>query len=302
MTSRITLNQLRILAAVAETGSVTKASTAVFLTQPAVSTSMKLLEEHFGTALLEIINKKAHLTQAGQAVYEAHRHIKEELEMLEQTIADIKGCLQGVLNIAMVSTAKFFVPHIVGEFMKEHPKIETKQKILNRHDVLFALQNNHCDFAIMSQLPGNIPFITHRIAENPLVMIASPENPLCKKQRIEVKDLVEEKCIVREQGSGIRQSIEALFSKKNLVPTIAMELSSTEAIKQMVIANIGIGIVPKLSLKTELELGKLKILNVVGTPITEHWHVVYLKNKKLPPLVKKFIEYLLTHNEAYTAC
>jgi LysR family transcriptional regulator, low CO2-responsive transcriptional regulator len=302
VSSRITLNQLNILAAVAKTGSITKASEAVFLTQPAVSSSMKLLEQHFETPLFEAINKRTQLTQAGQAIYESYQHIKHEINLLEETVADIKGCIKGSLNIAMVSTAKFFVPHVVGDFIKEHPKLETKLQILNRRDVLKTIQNNECDLAILSQLPNNIPFVSQAIAKNPLVMISSPENSLCKKKKISVEELMDQKCIVREKGSGIRHSIEELFAKKNLTPNIAMELSSTEAIKQMVIANIGIGIVPKLSLKTELELEKLKILDVTGTPIQEHWHVVYLKNKKQSPLLTRFIEFLVNNNKPYTEC
>lgn len=302
MANRITLNQLHILSAVAKTGSITKAGEAVFLTQPAVSINIKLLEEYFETPLIEIINKRSKLTEAGKAVCSAYQAIKSELTTLDMTVSEIRGCIKGTLKIAMVSTAKFFIPYIVGDFISLHSKIETKLKILNRQDVINIVKKNECDFAILSQIPKRVPFTIKRFAENPLVIIASPENSVCKQPAIELKSLIKEKWIVREEGSGIRQSIENLFRKKKLTPNIAMEVSSTEAIKQMVMANIGIGLVPKLSLKAELKLDKIKVLNVTETPIKEHWHIAHLKNKKLSPLAKKFIQHLISNNQTYTSC
>jgi DNA-binding transcriptional LysR family regulator len=292
MSRKISLNQLDAFNAVVRLQGITAAAGELHLTQPAISISIKHLEAHFETPLLEMVNKKITPTAAGRILFRYTQTIKATLNDLDASMAHHNGEIQGDLTIAMVSTAKYFIPNLLSEFLKDTPKVNPKLFVLNRQDVLHMIEENSCDFAVMSQVPTQPMLVKKNFCQNPLVMIAAPKHPLAKKQKITIEQLKTENLIVREEGAGIRASVEALFKKQKINPNIKMELSSTEAIKKIVSANMGIGLVPRMSISHELESKRLCILNVDNTPINEKWHFVHAKGKKLTPLALAFMQHV----------
>lgn len=292
MSKSPTFQQLKVLATVAEQQNMTKASQLLNVTQPALSTSIKQLEKYYQTPLIEVVNKKIFLTQAGTLAYETFQEVKKSIEHLEMGITKLKGDLRGTLTIAMVSTAKFFIPNIVGDFLKLHPKTKPKIIVQNRHEVLQTLKDNQCDLAILSQIPETMHMVTQKLAKNPLVIISAKNHTLAKEKKIPIERLMQETLITREQGAGIRDALEKLIHKAGFEPDFAMSLNSTEAIKKTVSAQIGISMVPLLSLQDELQLDKISVLDVLGTPINHYWYTVYPKGKKLSPIAEQFIEFL----------
>ena len=285
----ITLHQLNVLKAVKTHRSITIAAQMLHITQPAVSNILKQLELNYGHALTETIGKKVFLTAVGERLVEAANTINQALEQAASDINALHGKLSGTMTVAIVSTAKYFVPKLLGEFRKQHPSIKIKLTVCNRHDAIQMLKNNSSDFVIMSQPPNNMPITSQVLYEDQLVVVASPEMKL-KTNNIKLKDLIDEDWIVREPGSGTRIVMKKLFKQNKMAPNIAMEVGSNESIKQLIMANMGISIVSRHSIEFERDF--IKIVPVVDFPLKHPWYLVMNKGKRISPVVGEFLHFV----------
>lgn len=285
-------HRLNVFAAVAELKSITAASKKLHMTQPAVSIQVRQLEEYYGLPLIEIIGKKIHLTEAGKKIHSAYHKIAENIELLNMEVSQLKGDLKGTLRIAVVSTAKYFIPKILGEFNRDYPHIDIQLKVANRQEIVDRLEKNLDDLVILSQVPKKMPIVAEQFLEDSLVIVAPPGHLLTKKKKIDIKTLANEHFIIRESGSGTRMVMERLLRKYHLHPNIIMELGSSSAIKQAVMAGFGISMVSHMSIQNELALKKLFILDIKHFPVKHPWYVVYSKGKVLSPATKNFLRLL----------
>lgn len=286
-----TLHQLDVFAEVAKQKSMTKASEKLFMSQPAVSIQVKKLQDHFGINLFEVIGKELFLTEAGKELYYAQKSIKKELNNLEMTLSEMKGMLKGTLNIAVVSTAKYFMPYILGAYRSKYENIRISLKVTDRNEVKDLLRNNLCDLAVFSELPDELDLESVDFLSNQLMMASSPHHPLAKQKDIDFKILGKYAFLIREPGSGTRLVMQRLFDQYNISPNIVMELGTNEAVKQAIMAGIGISLISKYSLTLEQELGKISVLDVKDLPYKNNWKMVYPKGKRLSPAAQNFIEF-----------
>jgi DNA-binding transcriptional LysR family regulator len=288
-----TLQQLRLFEAVARHRSYTRAAEELHLTQPAVHIQVKRLEESMGLQLIGQARKKLLLTRAGEEVYEAALAVTTRLQALADTLTDMKGKVAGPLKVAVVTSAKFFMPHFLGRFVQEYPEVQPQLTVTNRARVLERLANNLDDFVVLGQTPDNLDLVAHPFLENPLVLAAHPDHPLVRKKSIPLERLANERFLFREPGSGTRGITERLFAEQGLQPRPYMELGSGEAIKQAIMANLGISIVPLGSLDLELEAKRIAILDVRGFPMRRMWHAAHLGGKQLGLTAATFLDYLV---------
>jgi len=291
---KATLQQLRLFDAVARHGSYTRAAEAIHLTQPAVSIQIKRLEETLGVALFEQMGKRIYLTAASRELYATCREVFERLGAFEGKLDELRGEIAGPLNLAAVTTAKYFLPHYLGAFLRRYPNVTPQLKVSNRARILERLENNEDDIYVMATLPDRSDIEVHPFLKDELVMFAHPDHPLAKKRRIPVSRLTRERLISREAGSGIRMTFERMLRDKGVTIEPYMELGSGEAIKQAVMSGIGIGVLSNLSLRLELESGRLVLLPIEGLPLPRHWYAVHRSTKHLTPTALKFIEFLQT--------
>lgn len=288
-----TLHQLQIFAKVAEYKSMTKAAEALDMSQPSVSIQMKKLEEHMGLELFEVIGKQLYLTEAGRSLWVTQKRLSQELDHLDMTFDKLKGSTTGSLHIAAVSTAKYIMPYILGSFRKPHQDIAISMNVSNRAEVIEELRSNACDFAVFTQLPDDLELDTLEFIDHPLVLAAPPEHPLIG-QSLQWEDLKDENFIYREKGSGTRMMMEKLMSKHKIPLQPVMELSTNEAVKQAIMAGIGISLISEVSLTLERELGYIAELEVCGLPLHTSWKLVHLKDKQLSPLAQTFKQFIST--------
>jgi DNA-binding transcriptional LysR family regulator len=291
-----TLHQLYVFGMVARLKSITRASEELHMTQPAVSIQIKQLQNAIDVPLIEIIGRKLYLTEAGEYLYDLYETVYNELETFEAQISQLKGGLKGSLTISAASTAKYFLPYLLGEFQRRYPRIEISLKVTNRDEVLQHLRNNEYNLAILTQVPddesiGAIPFLDNR-----LQMCAPYDHPLANKKNLMIDDLKDEAFIYRELGSGTRMVMEDYLKKHDINTHPTMELGTNEAIKQAIMAGIGISLISELSLQTDCIMDRIKILNVKDFPILTRWHVVYRKDKRLSPVTQNFIAFLQEEN------
>lgn len=294
---RATLQQLRLFEAVASHGSFTRAAEAVHLTQPAISIQIKRLEEGLGVSLFEQMGKKIYLTAAGKALYATCQDLFGRLAAFEGELDELRGEVAGPLNLAAVTTAKYFLPHYLGAFLRRYPKVLPQLKASNRARIIERMSANEDDIYIMATLPDSIDIEVHPFLKDELVFFSHPDHPLAGQKKIPLEQLLRERIIAREPGSGIRMTFERLLAEKEITIVPYMELGSGEAIKQAVMSGIGLAMLSTFSLRLELETKRLVLLDVEGLPIKRNWYAVHRRGKHLTPAALKFIEFLQRMDE-----
>lgn len=289
----VSLRQLQIFEAVARSLSYTRAAEELHLTQPAVFTQIKQLEESVALPLLERIGKRLHLTDAGREVLATSRDMLGGLERLEMRLADMQGLKKGKLRIAIVTTAKYLIPRLLGEFCTRYPGIEAALTVTNREKLLARLADNVDDLVVLGAPPEHLDVVATPIAENPLVVVARHDHPLADKKKISLKRLATESFILREPGSGTRLATERHFAQHGIVPRVRMELGSNEAIKQAIAGGLGVSVLSSHTLALDGERGPLQVLDVAGFPLHRQWYVAYPRGKNLSAVAEAFLAHLL---------
>jgi DNA-binding transcriptional LysR family regulator len=284
----ITFRQLKLFLALAETGSVSAAARAMHVTQPTASMQLNEVTQSIGIPLFEVISKKVHLTDMGLELAQTAREIVQTWEAFEQSVDSVKGLARGKLRVAVVSTAKYFIPRLIGSFCKKYPDIDVSLEILNRDGVVQRMRDNLDDLYIMSQPPIDLDLSDEIFMANPLVLIAASRSILVKQGGIELKSLGDQRFILREQGSGTRMGVDQYFKKNKFRPNIRMELGSNEAIKEAVAGGLGIGIVSRHSLHGQQKEHGVAVVDLSGFPILSNWHIVHPSSKKLSPIATEF--------------
>jgi len=291
MMKQATLHQLQILEAIARHGSFTRAAEELELTQPTVSQQIKRLTQIIGMPLFEQLGKQIYLTAAGDRVLAASAIISEKFAALEIAIDELKGLKQGRINLVASTTAKYFVPRLLGTFRRKHPDIELALHITNQEGVLARLARNQDDLYFTGRPPSDLDIELRPILENPLVVVAPSNHPLAGKTNIPLKQLATEPFIFREAGSGTRSVVENFLAENRVSVEVLIELSSNEAIKQAIAGGLGISVLSQHSLDLENPNGLLTILNVEGFPIQRHWYVIYPTGKQLSVAAQTFLDF-----------
>jgi len=288
-----TLHQLKVFEAAARHSSFTRAAEELFLTQPTVSMQVKQLTKAVGLPLFEQVGKRLYLTEAGQELFATCREIFEQLSQFEMKVADLKGLKQGQLRLAVITTAKYFIPRLLGPFCQLYPGIDISLQVTNHSGILERLKENLDDLYIMSQLPEHFDVNCHPFLENPLVVLAPSDHPLADEKNISLQRLSEEPFIVREPGSGTRTAVQKLFDEQGISLKVKLELGSNEAIKQAITGGLGISVLSRHTLTPEGAATKLTILDVEGFPISRHWYMIYPAGKQLSVVARTYFEYLM---------
>jgi len=292
-----TFRQLRLFLALADTGSVTSAARLMHVTQPTASMQLKELSNSIGLPLFEVISKTVHLTPVGVELAKTARLMTNEWESFEQLIANMKGFKKGSLKIAVVSTAKYFIPKLLGSFCHKYPDVDIALEVLNRDGVIRRLEQNMDDMYIMSMPPSHIEIEDEIFMPNPLVMIADKHHLLSNVSSINLDELKTQRFILREIGSGTRMATNLHFKKNRFKPDIRLELGSNEAIKKAVAGGLGLGIMSMHALDYNYIQNELSILDVKDFPIHSNWHIVTAKGKKLSPIAKIFHDHMISEDK-----
>lgn len=287
-----TLRQLKVFEAVARRLSFSRAAEELHLTQPAVSTQIRTLEGHVGMPLFEQLGKKIYLTQAGDELLHYSRAIIGQFEQAQEAMAQIKG-IAGRLNVAVISAGDYFFPQLMVAFARRHPGVQLNLAVYNRAELLDMLAANRTDLAVMVRPPAGLDTQNDAFAPHPYVIVGAPDHPLAGRRTIPMTELVRHPFVIRERGSDTWFSMEEAFGAHLAELNVAMEIRSTETIKQAVIAGIGLGFLSAHTIGRELAAGSLVALEVEGFPVMLNWYVVHRREKRLPPVARAFRQFLL---------
>jgi DNA-binding transcriptional LysR family regulator len=288
-----TLRQLKVFEAVARHRSFSRAAEELHLTQPAVSTQVRKLEEHAGLPLFEQLGKKIHLTPAGEQLLQCSREIIQKFQEAEEAMAQFKGVSGGRLNVSVISAGDYFFPRLLVEFAQRHEGVSLNFGVCNREELLTQLKENVTDLAVMVRPPEDADTVAEPFAPHPYVIVAAPSHPLARSARIPASRIIREPFVVREKGSDTWNSMVEGFGAHLPGLNIAMEIRSTETIKQAVIAGMGVSFLSAHTISRELQAGSLVVLDVQGFPLMLNWYVVHRNGKRLPPVAQAFKNFLL---------
>jgi LysR family transcriptional regulator, low CO2-responsive transcriptional regulator len=290
---RYTLRQLDTFIEVAREQSVSRAAQRLHVTQPAVSMQLRQLEQAVGVPLVQAEGRAIRLTPAGEEFETIAQRALAQLKDLDDAFAGQRSLKRGTVHLAVVTTAKYFIPMLLVAFRRKFPGVEVQLGLHNREGVLGLLARNEIDLVVMGRAPDTPPCAAEVFASNPMGIVAAPSHPLSRRRRASLSLLKDEEFVVREAGSGTRAAMERLFAAKRLKLRIAMELPSNETIKQAVMAGMGLSFLSLRTVRHELASGRLALLDIEGLPLLRHWYVTHRSNKRLSPAAQAFKQFLV---------
>lgn len=286
-----TFHQLKIFTRIAQLGSITKAAEELHLSQPALSIQLRNFQDQFDIPLTEFVGKKLYLTDFGEEILAYAERILDQAGAMDDIVQSYNGQLTGKLKISVVSTGKYVMPYLLSDFLKNHPAITLELDVTNKEKVIESLEQNSIDFALVSLVPGHLKTESIPIVKNTMHLIGAYQ-PKKHQKELSINDLHALPWIFREQGSGTRQMMERFLSQRHIAVQKKLELTSNEAVKQAIMANLGYSIMPLIGIRNELHHKQMMIIPVKGLPIHTTWRIIWLKGKKHSPVVKAFLGYI----------
>lgn len=298
----VTFRQLRVFVEVARHLSFVRAAESLHLTPPAVTMQVKEMESAIELPLFDREGRKVSLTTAGEYFLVYAKRLLSTLKDADDAMARFRRVESGLLNVGMVGTAKYFVPHLLTRFKEEHPGVELKLHVgANREELVVLLQQGEVDLAIMGRPPKEMATRAEPFAAHPHVFVAPARHPIMAIGHPPVSALAGYPLIVREPASGTRALMDRFFQDHRLEPRIAMQMPSNETIKQAVMAGMGLSFLSLHTLGLELKCGLIEIVHVEDSPIVRAWNIVHMQSKLLSPAAEALRYFILEHGETYLA-
>lgn len=279
-----TIHQLKVFLEVAQFQSITKAAAEMYMTQPALSIQLRNFQNQFNIALFDKSGKKMILTDFGKSIAEIAENILKEADSLRYKTKEYEGLLTGKLRISSASTGKYVIPSFLSGFINQYPGIDLTLDVSNKTIVMKNIKENEVDFALVSIVPEKIEVHEEILLDNKLFLVG--KEPKFKKDY---------PVIYREEGSATRGAMEKYLG--NPTKRKSIKLTSNEAVKQAVIAGLGYSILPLIGMQNEITKKQLYIIPSKGLPISTHWRLIWLKNKKLSPIAAAYLEYIKQEKE-----
>jgi len=286
-----TLSQLNIFLKIVQHESITKAAAELLLTQPAVSIQLKNFQAHFDLPLTQVVNRKLYITDFGKEVARTAERILIEANEINYKTAAYKGKITGQLKISVVSTGKYVMPYFLTDFLNAHPDIDLKLDVSNKSQVVKDLESNSVDFSLVSTIPEKLNLERISLMKNKLYLVGSIDFENNSFESIH--DLPSETSFIfRENGSATRIAMENFLNRQEIDFKKTLVLTSNEAIKQAVIAKLGVSIMPLIGIGNELINKQLLIIPIKELPLTSEWNLVWPKGKRMFPAAKAFLDYV----------
>ena len=286
-----TLPQLRVFEASARLGSFVRAAEELHMSQPTASVQIKKLCETVGVPLFEQLGKRIYLTEAGRQLYDACQDLFRVFVSVEESLSSLRALRSGRLRLAVSTTGMSFAPRLLAAFLEHHPGVEIALQSHNRQTLVERLRNNADDLYVFADSPEMEEVVAQELLPNPLVVLARDDHPLIREKRIPLERIAEEPFLIREEGSGTRRIAMRLFREHAITPKIRMTLDSNEAIKEAILAGLGVAILSRYTFGLDPESSRYVCLDVAGFPLENHWYLVYRGGKHLGVTARAFLDF-----------
>lgn len=286
----MTLRHLKIFATVCKENSISLAAKKLYISQPAVSNTIKELENYYGTPLFDRISKKIYLTETGKTVYQYALHITSLFDELEESIKKQNSETGSIKIGASITIGTHLIPEYIQKFSKQYPHVKLYVTIDSSDVIEQMILNNELDFGLIEGFVHSSDIISHEFIHDELIVICSPQNPLSCKDNLRISDLSEQNFLMREKNSGTRELAESILTLNDISLHPLWESSSTEAIINGVSKDIGISILPLQLTEEYIKQKKVLGLHLVNANLDRQYHIIYHKNKYLSPTVLAFMQ------------
>jgi len=288
--SLVNPKKIHIFSVVAELRNITHAAHKLHLSQPALSNSLTSLEQFFEAKLYEITGRTVGITEAGKRLLKHWSSIESCYQQMNDEFGAIKLGELGDISITMVSTAKYFTPALIKKFLRKFPKVNFNCQIIDRKQIIENLLNHQYAIGVLTEPPHHHALNAIKLGNNPLVFICNPKHHLANQSNVSFDILSQQNFITREHSAQITQNLYRLFEQHKLTPNIAFTINSTEAIKEAVIENLGIALMPYLAVHRELASRKIEKINFKTDSLINNWYIITAKNKTLDLASQSFIK------------
>jgi DNA-binding transcriptional LysR family regulator len=298
LVNRLSFRQLQIFEAVYRLKGYGKAADSLGLSQPAVSSQIRRLEEALDEPLFEYIGRKLYCTQAGERVARCISVIFAQLSNLQSDLHTLKGQLSGQLRLSAVNTVQHVLPFLLKGFLEQHPAVNIKVSVVNRTIALERLSENTDDLVLMAMVPSERPLTSLPFLDNELIPVAPAGYEGLAETMVPAQQFLNQPFLIREAGSGSRLALEQYCQLNRLALNPTMELGSNDAIKHGVMEGLGVAVLPRLSILPELRLGLIRPVEVKGFPLRRSWCLVYPQGKHPTPVTQAFLDYVQNNLKA----
>jgi DNA-binding transcriptional LysR family regulator len=290
------LDHLRTLVSVVEQGSLSAAARIRRISQPAVTKQLQRMEADLGLALLiRGPRRQIELTPAGERVVAFARRILVEVEALESDLATLKSVRSGTLSLAASTIpGEYLLPQLLAAFRREAPEVVVEMSISDTATVGQRLLANEADLGIVGSDLPRPGLRLERLLDDDIVLAVPPDHPFAGRREVEVRELWDQPLVLREEGSGTRQSVEVALAGAGQALSLqnrALILGSTQAVLQAVVAGLGIGFVSARAAAQAVQDGRLASVSLRGVDLRRSLYLAYLPQRGGDPLVARFLAF-----------
>jgi len=284
---------LRIFVTIVEHKNLSGAAEELCQTNPNVSLQIQSLEEELGTKLVNYSSKHLELTQSGEIYYGYAKQILLLQDKAKQEIKQLSNVVTGDLRVgASYTIGEYIMPFVVAEFAAHYPKVEIETSIANTAEIIQAVRANHLDIAFVEGEVNHTDLEIHPIMEDELILVVPNQHPLSRLPIVTAEHLQDQVWIIRESGSGTRSFLNELIKEWGINVRKTYIFGSGQAVKQAVIAGLGIALVPRLLVRKELNAKELKSIRIKGKRLTRSFNLIGPKNHETSEAMEAFTEHL----------
>ncbi|MBN2808499.1 MAG: LysR family transcriptional regulator [Deltaproteobacteria bacterium] len=298
----IEMRQLQVFLAVSELLNFSRAAEKINLTQPTVSGHLKTLESYLKVQLVERGGKTVRLTPAGELFLPFARRIFTLQERARKEMLLYAGAELGSLEIGGSNTpGQYILPQLIGLFTTRHTRVKITLKIGDSKTIINQVADGELELGLVGTPAPEAEFISRECRGDELILVTSPENAKNSANPITLAGLKKLPFIVREEGSGTRQTMQTALQKRGLTHldnlNLIAEMGSAEAIRQAVRSGLGMAIVSSLSVAEDLESGRLIKISLPDGPIRRHFYLIHNRYRRLSPLSEALSRFILQENQ-----
>ena len=285
---RFSLRQMAVFVEVARQESVSRASETLALSQSATSTALGELERLYDTQLFDRVGKSLRLNELGQSL------LPQAVELIERADA-IEAALQGRAGFghlrigATLTIGNYLATLIVADYLKRHPEGSAQLQVHNTETIVDQVARHALDLGLIEGRCEHPDLVAEPWVEDELVVFCAPTHPLASRTSVNLEDLVAAQWIVREPGSGTRETLDQALQSHAVAISVRLELEHTEAIKRAVEFGLGIGCISRLALREAFRRGSLVPLATPTLDLSRHFRFVWHKRKFQTAGMREFI-------------
>jgi DNA-binding transcriptional LysR family regulator len=290
----MTLRQLEVFLAVARARGYRRAAEALHTSQPALSQHIRELETELAVKVFDRLGRSVALTEAGRLLETHALRVFGALDSAREAIGELQGLQRGSLVVGASTTPGIYVlPAVIGHFRQQFPGVDLRLKIANSRVIEERIRNNELDLGVVGGhglAAGEECLVTG--LDDELVLIVSPRHRWARRRTVAPAALASEPLLMREEGSASRDVMVRVLLQAGVRYPTAMELDHTEAIKQAVMAGLGVAFVSVHAIRQEMAAGHLATVRLAGVPMRRHFHVIHHEARTLGPRARAFVQML----------